>query len=250
MISISETEKSEDSMTKPIQPFLGFPREGLDFLSSLAEHNNRAWFEDHKKTYVTALARPAQAFVVALGERLKTIEPRLQYDTRLNGSGSIYRIYRDIRFSKDKTPYKTHLDMAFWVGEDKKASPSLFGMRIEAQGGIALAGHYHFEDDFKSQFQTAVDDSSRGEALQSHLRDLKEAGYAIEGEQYQRVPGGYDSNHPRGNLLRYKGLYALSPAIPPEVLTRPELVQVVYDHCLKMAPLHHWLVTTAAIPSA
>ncbi len=236
-------------MTKPIRPFLGFPIEGLDFLSSLAEHNNRAWFEEHKKTYVTALARPAQSFVMTLGERLKSIDPRLHYDTRLNGAGSIYRIYRDTRFSTDKTPYKTHIDMAFWVGEDKKSSPSLLGMRIEAQGGMALAGHYRFGDDFKSQYRKSVDGPCRGDALQAVLNDLQEAGYAIEGEQYQRVPAGYEANHPRGDLLRCKGLYALSPAISPDALTRPELVQVVFEHCRTMAPLHHWLVKTADHPS-
>ena len=236
-------------MTKPIRPFLGFPIEGLDFLTSLGDHNERSWFEEHKKTYVTALARPAQAFVVALGDRLKSIDPRLHYDTRLNGAGSIYRIYRDTRFSEDKTPYKTHIDMAFWVGEDKKSSPSLFGVRIEGRGGTVLAGHYRFGDEFKSRYQNALDEA-RGGALQSHLEDLRNVGYTLEGEQYKRVPAGYESNHPREGLLRRKGLYALSPTIPPDVLTRPELVQVVFDRCLTMAPLHHWLVKTAEGQSA
>ena len=86
--------------------FEGIPEAGLHFLKELAENNNRPWFEAHKKAYQSQVEEPAVALVIALGERLKTLSPNLIYDTRTNGTGSLMRIHCDIRFSKDKTPYR------------------------------------------------------------------------------------------------------------------------------------------------
>ncbi len=229
-------------MTKPIKPFHGFPKEGLAFLSDLAANNEKAWFEDHKKQFVTHLLRPAQAFIIQLGEKLRTIDPDIQYDTRTNGAGSLFRIYRDLRFSKDKTPYKTHLDMSFWSGETKKASPSFFAFRIEAHGGTAFAGNWRFEKPYRHQFQQRCADPVEGKKLQSVLTSLKKSNYVVEGEQYKRTPAGTAKDHPASHLLRYKGLYTLSPVIPAARMTETDLADRVFEHCKKMAPLHLWLV--------
>ena len=101
-------------------PFVGFPENGLRFLSGLKKNNNKEWFDARKETYREGVAEPAQAFVVALGRRLQTISKGIIYDTRLNGGGSVMRVYRDIRFSKDKTPYKDWLGIFFWEGKAKK----------------------------------------------------------------------------------------------------------------------------------
>jgi uncharacterized protein (TIGR02453 family) len=229
-------------MTKPIKPFHGFPKEGFAFLRGLAANNQKAWFETHKKQFVTHLLRPAQAFIIQLGERLRTLDPDIQYDTRTNGAGSLFRIYRDVRFSKDKTPYKTHLDMRFWSGETKKTSPSFFAFRIEAHGGTVLAGSWRFEKTYQHQFQQRCADPEESKKLQSILTTLEKSSYAVDGEQYKRMPAGTAKDHPAGHLLRYKGLYALSPVIPAARMTEPDLTDRVFEHCKKMAQLHLWLV--------
>ncbi len=232
-------------MTTPIKPFLGIPQEGLAFLQALGENNQKSWFEAHKKQYITHLLRPAQSLVISLGKRLQKIDPNLQYDNRANGAGSIYRIYRDLRFSKDKRPYKTHLDIAFWIGEKKSASPSIFGVRIAPKGGMVMVGNYRFDPTLKQKFQQAAAEEERGSQLAAILQNIKEAGNTIEGDQYKRVPRGFDADHPRGDLLRYKSLYALSPTIPPEEMTKINLVNISLEHCQTMAPLHRWLVQAA-----
>ena len=99
--------------------FTGFPQDGLQFLAELEENNERPWFEANKARFEEGLLQPAVAFVEIIGKRLQEeISAGIQYDPRTNGSGSLMRIYRDTRFSKDKTPYKTHLDGLFWSGEE------------------------------------------------------------------------------------------------------------------------------------
>jgi uncharacterized protein (TIGR02453 family) len=223
--------------------FTGFPEEGLEFLEGLARNNNREWFEAHKADYRAYLLEPAQDFVVALGERLKLLSPEMAYDTRTNGSGSIMRIYRDLRFSKDKTPYNTNLRVVFWQGAGKKTENPGFFFGMDAHGAGLYGGLHGFPKPVLTAYQEAVADDALGAELEAALEPLRRAGvYEIGGERYKRVPRGYDPDHARADLLRYKGLYARSPQIEPPLLTTPELVEVCFEHCQAMAPLFHWLV--------
>jgi uncharacterized protein (TIGR02453 family) len=100
--------------------FKGFPASGMVFLKQLGEKNNRDWFSEHKTEYNHSILEPAQLFVADLGEKLLQLSPQLQFDLRTNGSGSILRIHRDIRFSKDKSPYHSYVRILFWEGKLKK----------------------------------------------------------------------------------------------------------------------------------
>lgn len=223
--------------------FGGFPQEGLHFFEALAHNNNREWFQAHKKDYQDYLQGPAQTFVVALGERLKTISGNIQYDTRLNGSGSIMRIYRDIRFSKDKTPYKTNLGIIFWEGRGKKTDNPGFYFHLDAGGAMAHAGMHGFQKPMLTAYRDAVVDESLGRELAAILASLRDEGhYSIGGEHYKRVPRGYDPDHKRADLLRHNGLGVSSSLIDPATVASPELLDLCFDHFQKMAPLQQWLV--------
>src|SRR5215472_3789364 len=97
--------------------FEGFPKDTVRFLSDLSKHNQKKWFEDHREDYDLAYIEPAKSFVQAIAPRLKKIDRKIQAEPKVNGS--IMRINRDIRFSKDKSPYKDHLDLWFWSGSEK-----------------------------------------------------------------------------------------------------------------------------------
>jgi uncharacterized protein (TIGR02453 family) len=228
------------------RPFLGFPEKGLRFLSGLKKNNNRVWFEDRKDDYREAVAEPAQAFVVALGRRLQHISKGVVYDTRMNGSGSVMRIYRDTRFSKDKTPYKDWLGILFWEGKLKKMENPGYYVHVDPQGSFVAAGHYHFPKQFLEAYREAVANSRTGKQLEDILQKIdKTKGLLIGGERTKRAPRGFDPEHPRVELLKYKGLYAYTQPIPRKRLTTPEFVDYCYDWCRKMAPLQNWLVKVA-----
>lgn len=229
-----------------IQAFTGFSAAGLQFLQDLAGNNNKAWFDEHKAIYQEELLLPAQALVAELGARLQAISPALTVDTRTNGAGSLMRINRDVRFSNDKSPYKTNVAMVFWEGPLKKMENPSFGFQFGTWGAGLYAGQWLFPKELLPHYQQAVDDPTEGAALTAAIAAVVNAGaYTVQGDQYKKVPAGYPADHPRADLLRYKGLHASSPQLELEILQSAELVDVLFTHCCNMAPIQQWLVRLA-----
>lgn len=223
--------------------FKGFPPATLQYLQDLADNNNREWFEANRERYEKDLLEPAVAFVAALGARLQAISPGLRVDTATNGTGTLARIYRDTRFSPDKTPYKTHLSGMFWEGPGKKTENPAFGFQVSPQGMGLMAGMFAFPKKVLAAYQEAVADQALGSELEASLKQVQAHGpYVLQGEQYQRVPGGFPAEHPRADLLRYKGLYFMAPALSPEQVTSSQVVPLVFQHFERLAPLQQWLV--------
>ncbi len=222
-----------------IAPFRGFPERAFSFFREIAANNSREWFEAHKQEYIDNVQSPAQSFVVALGERLRAVSPELTYDPRPHG-GSIMRIYRDIRFTKDKSPYKAHLGINFWQGGKKSGKPGVH-FYMDVTGGRLYAGMHQFSKGALSAYRKAVADKRLGADLDTALRSIESnPGFEIGGEQFKRVPRGYDPDHPRGDLLRYKGLYAMSPFIEIEQLGSPDVVDLCLDYAQALSPLNLW----------
>jgi uncharacterized protein (TIGR02453 family) len=227
--------------------FKGFPGEGIQFLRDLGQNNIKTWFEAHKQTYLDVVQAPALALVVALGERLQARFPDVHYDTRTNGSGSLMRIYRDTRFSADKSPYKTNIAMVFASGTGKKMEAPGFGLQITPENVGLVAGMFGFPKPLLETYRQAVLDDKRGQALDEAAEAVRRAGnYTIEGEEYKRVPSGYDADHPRANWLKFTGLYAFAPEISLEVAQTPALVDAAMTHFVNMAPIQRWLAQALA----
>ncbi len=226
-----------------IDTFTGFPQEGLKFLADLGENNDRDWFKENKQVYLDNIVDPAVAFVETLGDRLKFISPHIQYDTRTNGQGSLMRIYRDVRFSKDKSPYKTWVGLRFWEGAGKKTECPGFFLWFEATSAGLYTGMYGFPKPLLNAYREAVVDDELGAELDSAIMAIRAAGaYEIGGEHYKKVPRGFDPEHQRADLLRYNSLHASSPRMESAHLSSPGLVDLCMDHCENTAPLHRWLV--------
>ncbi len=224
--------------------FSGFPEAGLRFLEELTVNNERPWFEAHKAVYKEELLQPSVAFVAMLGERLREIAPKIRYDTRTNGSGSLLRIYRDTRFSKDKTPYKTNISGMMWEGAGKKMACPGFGFQLEASRMSLVAGQFGFSKEQLHTYREAVADDVLGDELQTAVSQIQQSGaYEIMGSHYKRIPRGYDSNHPRADLLRHNALYVhpLQPISRDKVMTA-EIVDICMAHFEKMLPIQQWLV--------
>ena len=227
--------------------FSGFPAASQQFLAELAANNRREWLQEQRERYQRELLAPAQDFCVALGQRLQAISPGIRYDPRANGQGSLLRIHRDTRFSRDKSPYKTVVGMLFWEGPGKKMAHPAFGFELSAAGARMMAGMFAFDKEMLAAYRAAVVDERRGAELERAVAALREAGdYVFRGERTKRVPAGYATEHPRADWLKYKGLYAALPAIAAEWITSPQLVDRCGAFCEGAAPLFRWLVSVQA----
>lgn len=226
-----------------IPPFTGFPFEGLRFLRDLEQNNNREWFQAHKAAYQEHLVRPSQSFVVSLGRRLQAVFPGIRYDPRTNGQGSMGRIYRDLRFTKDKRPYNTHVWFGFWEGPGKKMGSPGLGIGFDQEGWGLHGGHHGFDAATLAAYREAVTDDALGSELEAVMAPLQAGGaYEIGERKYKRVPRGYDPDHPRAHWLRYAGLWASREFTGTELLQKPEFVDRCVEECEALAPLHRWLV--------
>jgi len=226
-----------------LQPFSGFPKEALRFYKQLENNNDREWFAEHKQVYQECVLEPAQAFVLGLGERLKSLSKGLRYDPRTNGSGSIMRIYRDIRFSKDKSPYKTNLGIVFWESDGKKTEGPGYYFHMNAKGAMMYAGLHDFPKAILPKYRDAVVDKKMGAELEAAIKSVRAAGdYVVGGEHYKRVPRGYADDHPRADLLRHNSLFAHTQLIDAAALSNPDLIDLCFEHCHNMLPIHKWLV--------
>lgn len=209
----------------------------LGFLEALADNNDKTWFDAHRSDYDAHFIAPARALVSALEGPLQELCPQLHAVPKVNGS--MMRIHRDTRFSKDKTPYKTHLDLMFWQGTGRgRECPALY-FRLEPGGAHVGGGKHGFDKTQLPRFRDAVA-GDRGEELQSLLAQLQSAGYTVGGAHYKRVPRGYDAEHPRAELLKYNGVHAFT-VLSPDVAFGDGAVDLLMAHYRTVHPLVDWL---------
>jgi uncharacterized protein (TIGR02453 family) len=184
----------------------------FDFLRHLAKNNNREWFNENKEQYLSTHENVIQFADSVLSEMRKHDD----IDT-VSGKKSLYRIYRDVRFSKDKSPYKNHFSGSF-----NRATKWLRGgyyFHLEP-GNVMIAGGFFSpakEDLLRIREELAVDDKSMRDILNNS--DFKKAFGELQGEQLKTAPKGFEKDHPAIDLIRYKQFYVTHKFADSEVLS-------------------------------
>lgn len=218
--------------------FAGFNEGTLTFLRELAENNDRTWFERNRGRYESELIAPARHFVDALGPGLREMDPALRPDARVGGS--IFRMNRDLRFSADKRPYKDEL--AFRLMPDSAEVPgSGLYMRVRPDLIGFAAGVWAFSPPLLARFRGAVAEDALGPDLHALAAGLKVNGCRFTSDALRRVPKPWAEDHPRGDLLRLKGLIVgLDLPIPREFYSG-EFVAWSLAQWERVLPVHQWL---------
>ena len=220
--------------------FAGFPREGFDFLRDLAANNNKPWFEANRRGYDEGLLGPARLFVSAMGMALSEFAPGIHAEPRV--SGSIFRIHRDIRFSRDKRPYKTHFDMWFWQGNRHSRDCPGYFLRLTPDAVVVGAGRHAFDKATLEAYRTAVEDEHRGAALEQALATVHAAGAEVGGAHYKRVPRGFAADHPRADLLRYNALHAWIEEPLQSEVHAADFVDFCCERFRRVSPVQRWIL--------
>ncbi|HET8602361.1 MAG TPA: DUF2461 domain-containing protein [Marmoricola sp.] len=202
--------------------FTGFPVAALDFYDDLEMDNTRSFWEAHKQVYLDAVRAPMIALTGALAAEF--------------GTAKVFRPYRDVRFAKDKTPYKNH------QGAFVAVAPSTgWYVQIGAPGVRVGGGFYRAESTDLARIRTAIADDRSGPELEAVLEGLVADGLTVGGEQLKRPPRGYDADHPRVDLLRHKSITASRDYGFDEVIHTGDLLGLVREDWRRMRPLVEWV---------
>jgi uncharacterized protein (TIGR02453 family) len=221
--------------------FEGFPRALPDFLGNLVENNDKRWFDAHRSLYEELYLEPARRFAEAIGPELRRIAPGLRSEARVNGS--IMKIHRDTRFSKDKTPFKDALHMLFSEGSGAMRAAPGFYFRIAPQTLGLAAGIMAFSDRQLARYREAVRDPKACAALGRAVDRARKAGPCELGEPaLKRVPRGFDPEHPAAHWLRFKGLTVGGDRPLPRELFGPKCVPWCVERFRELRPVQKWLV--------
>lgn len=207
--------------------FQGIPAAAFGFYAELQDNNTREWWLEHKDSYQSLVRDP-------LTSLLAELEPRF-------GPGRIFRPNRDIRFSLDKSPYKTAQGAFASVREGVG-----YYLQVSA-GGLLVGGGYHSHSPAQLlRYRNAVDASGPGESLRHIVDAVSAAGFAVEGEKLKTVPRGYDRDHPRAELLKHKSLAASVDLGRPGWLDSPAAVGEISGLWDRLRPLVDWVGRHAA----
>jgi len=189
--------------------FTGFPEECILFLQNLGQNNNRDWFNQNKPLYESEVREPALTFIEAMSPELRRISPHFRAIPKKVG-GSLMRVYRDTRFSKDKTPYKTNLGIHFRHERGKDVHAPGFYLHIEPGACFLGSGIWRPDSATLSVLRDfIVDNPASWKSARNH-KGFK-ASFQLEGESLKRPPRGYPPDHPLIEDLKRKDFIARSP---------------------------------------
>jgi uncharacterized protein (TIGR02453 family) len=222
--------------------FTGFPHQTFEFLSQLAANNSKEWFEAHRSDYEAYYVAPAKLFVGAMAPKLKAISKTVNCEPKLNGS--IFRINRDVRFSKDKRPYKTHLDFWFWEGLKRGWESPGFFLRLTTTTMLAGAGLHSFSPEQLERYRAAVIDSKAGGELERIIAKIGPA--SLGSPERKTVPRGFDADHSRAKLLLHEGLHAFEERALPKSVHAAGFVEECVAAFRSAAPISRWLLSHVA----
>lgn len=207
--------------------FRGIPVGAFKFYKELQDNNNREWWLEHKDRYQELVREPITLLLAEL-------EPRF-------GPGRIFRPNRDIRFSQDKSPYKTAQGAFASIQEGMG-----YYLQVSADGLLVGGGYHSHTPAQLVRYRNSVDASGTGESLRHIIDAVSAAGFVVEGEQLKTVPRGYPRDHPRGGLLKHKSLAASTDLGQPAWLDTPAAVQEIGALWDELRPLVDWVGRHAA----
>ncbi len=202
--------------------FQGFPDEAFAFYDGLMADNSKAYWTDHRATYDRCVREPMLALLAQL-------EPEF-------GPATFFRPYRDVRFSKDKTPYKDHAGAV--VKDDASGQAALY-LQIGADGLYVAGGYFHTATDQARRLRAGIADDRTGRQIEAVLAALTAAGFAVHGERLKRLPSEYAKDHARADLLHHKSLAAgQSPDLDA---SEPSTADSIAELWRALQPLGGWL---------
>lgn len=225
--------------------FTGFPPDLFHFLRELGRNNNRPWFHAERERYLAVVVRPMSEFIVAMQPRLAAISRHYVADPRPHG-GSMFRIHRDTRFARDKTPYKTHAACQFRHVRGRDAHAPGFYVHLEPDGLYFGGGIWRPPAPQLNRIRDFIVDNARSWARIRNAPRVRAAG-GIQGDTLTRAPRGYNPEHMHIEDIRRTSFYVMTEADPDAAL-EPDFPDAVASAFRRAAPLTRFVCDALDLP--
>jgi len=228
-----------------LAPHSHFSSATFAFLEELAANNNRDWFSDHKQRYDNEVRAPALAFIEAVGEQLPVFAPHFLADGRKTG-GSLMRVYRDTRFSRDKTPYKTNIGIQFRHETGKDVHAPGYYVHISAAECFVGVGIWHPPSDALKKIRTAIVEKPN---VWSETRENEQFSrwFSLSGSSLKTAPRGFDKAHPLLDDLKRKDFIGIGNLVPA-LVEQQDFSDIVCDYFAVGTPFMRFLCTALRLP--
>lgn len=215
------------------------------FLDELSQNNNREWFQTHKQRYESEVRDPMRRFIADVGPHLHQISPRFVADPRPNG-GSLFRIHRDVRFAKDKRPYKTNAGAHFRHEAGRNAHAPGFYLHLEPGMVFVATGVWHPDRHALTKIRDAIVDYPKRWQQVTSTPAIRAAG-GLGGDSLKRPPNGYDPEHALIRDLKRKDFLARA-LFTDEQTCAPDFMDAFIETCRAFSPLTKFLTHALELP--
>lgn len=216
--------------------FKGFPAEGMEFLRELRENNDREWFNPRKEIFVEKVQAPMIELVSAVHKEMLQFAPEYVGEPKK----CIFRIYRDTRFSKDKTPYKTHIAAAMWRSSGGKDTGSGYYFSISTEEIEIGGGVYAPDPSTLLQARQYIGDHAEEFRKTFENPTVRKLFGGLWGESAIRPPKGFDAAHPAIDLIKKKH-FVLMKGVDPALATTPKLLPEIVKRFEALTPFLRFL---------
>jgi uncharacterized protein (TIGR02453 family) len=213
--------------------FEGFGEYAIDFFDDLTVDNSKSFWDEHKHIYASDVRAPMEALLAELEPEFSDF-----------GAAKVFRPYRDVRFAKDKTPYKTHCGGVI----ERARGAGAYYVQISPEGLLVAGGCFHADAAQLRAFRVAVDDERRGAELAALLAKLRKGGWEITGDVMKTAPRGFAKDHERIELLKHRSLYARKLYEPDDALHEKQTLRRVRTGWRAVRALNEWMADHVGLP--
>lgn len=219
--------------------FDGFRKGAIEFLSELEQNNSKEWFENNRHIWEKEILEPNKAFVEEMGETLQILVPSIKALPK--ASGSLFKMYRDIRFSKDKTPMKDKVGFIFWQGTAHRMSSSCFYLQYKKDEYLVGGGIRNFKPPILKAYREYIKDEKKAKELIEILEEINKNGFIIPEKKYKRVPKEFDKDYKYKELTLFGTLFVYKNYKMDEDFFTFEIVDKIFEDYKKLHRLQNWL---------
>jgi uncharacterized protein (TIGR02453 family) len=219
--------------------FVGFKQEGLDFLDQIKDNNNKVWFEEHRHIWEETILKPNIAYVEEMGEHLIALAPFIKALPKV--SGSLFRIYKDTRFSLDKTPIKTKIGILFWQGNTHRMQSASFYMHYTSSEIFVATGIRSFKPPLLKKYREYIKIKENAQSLDAILEKLHQKGIKIVEPHFKRFPQGFKEENKYAYLSQFNSMYAYITFKPNETFKSKKIINKNFKFYEETQELFNWL---------